>query len=121
MASGCFQLQQHYANYVAEEEQIENHGDHDRHHQHVRVGGLVHPTLNLVVFRAIEASHKAVRQDDERRSTPAQPDEAPHQFLLRDKGVDEDRVQIETLAQHPRVVGQQEVVQDKVECHTAAL
>lgn len=40
---GRLHLQQHDPDYVAEEEQIEDHREDDGCHQDVRVGRLVHP------------------------------------------------------------------------------
>lgn len=69
----------------------------------------------------MEASQQAVLENDNGGRTPAQPDEATDQLLLGHKGRHEDRMQIKSLAQHPRVVGQKEVVQDQVEGHTSRL
>lgn len=91
---GRLHLQQHDPDYVAEEEQIEDHREDDGRHQNVRVGRLVHPasgqgvsggliqllpplllvySLNRVLVVPVEAPEQTVLQNNEGRCTPAQP------------------------------------------------
>lgn len=76
---------------------------------------LVQYSLNRIQFIAVEAPQETVLENDDGGRTPTQPDEATDQLLLGHEGGYEDRMQIKSLAQHPRVVGQEEVVQDQVE------
>lgn len=142
------QLEQHHAHNVAQEQQIEEYGYANGHHQYVVEVVVNHPAarggekkrgrelakchlmncktsatsdphthphtlphlLLCLLAAATETTRHAIDKDDNGRRTPAEGNQPFDQLLLRYECSHQHRVQVETLAQHPRVVGQQEIV-----------
>lgn len=66
--------------------------------------------LFCLLAAAAEAARHAVDKDDNGRRAPAEGNQPFDELLLRNECGHQHRVQVEALAQHPRVVGQQEIV-----------
>jgi len=66
--------------------------------------------LTIVLGRAAQTASHAIDEYDDGRGAPAECDEPFDQPLLGNECGDEDGVQIESLAEHPGVIGQEEVV-----------
>lgn len=77
--------------------------------------------LLCLLAGASEAPRHAIDKDNNGRRAPAKGNQPFDELLLRNECSHEHRVQVESLAQHPRVVGQQKVVQYDVQRHAVAL
>jgi len=75
----------------------------------------------MLLGRAAQTAGHAIDEYDDGRGAPAKGDQPFDQPLLGNERGHQDGVQIESLAEHPRVVGQQEVVQSDVQDHAAHL
>ena len=64
------------------------------------------------------SAQRSVEGNDDGWDGPAQAHQPLDQLVLARERTDEERVQVEALAQHPRIVRQQEVVEDHVQ-HSA--
>lgn len=68
-----------------------------------------------VLVGAVRPAQHPVQHDDAGRDGPAEHDQPLDELFLGHERRHQDRVQVEALAQHPRVVGDQEVVQHQVQ------
>lgn len=96
--------------------------DHTHRYTPLHTHTDVHPHLLLCLLAgASKAPRHAIDKDNNGRRAPAKGNQPFDELLLRNECSHQHRVQIETLAQHPRVVGQQKIVQYDVQRNAVAL
>jgi len=117
-----FQFANHHTRHVCVcTINLASHIERERKRESEWVKKIEAHLLLILLVAGRETACQPIDANDNSRRAPSEGNQPFDQLFLWNECGHKHCMQIETLAQHPRIVGQQKIVQYYVKCHTIAL